>query len=409
MVTYKILLDTRRAKSDNTYSVIIRITASRKVSTINTGVFIHNHLWNEDQSNVNTRHPNANLLNKKITEVYLKVQKIVLDLEGEEDFSFDALRERLNNSYRPTIINKSLLFKDYADQLIADLWVMNKAGNAIVYQTSTNRLMGYVKNPKLKFTEVNYTLLEGFKRELIKDGVKPNSISNYFRTLRAIYNKAIKAKLVDRSHYPFLDVVIKTEKTAKRAIPTPNIVKLLTTATKLKYSAKRSKDYATLCFALRGISFTDLAYLKHENIKNGVVTYRRRKTNQELNIKLLPLAIELISKYNHIGSKYLLPVLPNNIVENGKDAKRTIGQWIKTTNKWLNLIAAEHNLNVDVTTYVIRHTWATTAKRLGYSNELIAESMGHEYGNKITNIYLDNFEQSVIDEVNEKVVSLLSL
>lgn len=61
----------------------------------------------------------------------------------------------------------------------------------------------------------------------------------------------------------------------------------------------------------------------------------------------------------------------------------------------------------ELTTYVARHSWATTAKRMGYSNELIAEALGHEYGNKITNIYLDNFEQSVIDEVNEKVLESL--
>jgi integrase/recombinase XerD len=44
----------------------------------------------------------------------------------------------------------------------------------------------------------------------------------------------------------------------------------------------------------------------------------------------------------------------------------------------------------------------------GYSNELIAEALGHEYGNKITNIYLDNFDQSVIDDVNTKVLESLS-
>ncbi|WP_425563475.1 Arm DNA-binding domain-containing protein [Mucilaginibacter defluvii] len=40
MVTYKILLDTRRAKSDGTYSVMIRIIHDRKNTTFNTGVFL---------------------------------------------------------------------------------------------------------------------------------------------------------------------------------------------------------------------------------------------------------------------------------------------------------------------------------------------------------------------------------
>ena len=68
-------------------------------------------------------------------------------------------------------------------------------------------------------------------------------------------------------------------------------------------------------------------------------------------------------------------------------------------------LAKQCDINETITTYVARHSWATTAKRLGYSNELIAEAMGHEYGNKITNIYLDNFDQSVIDELNEKVIN----
>lgn len=88
-------------------------------------------------------------------------------------------------------------------------------------------------------------------------------------------------------------------------------------------------------------------------------------------------------------------------------AKILIAQWIKTTNKWLGKIVEDCELNCEVTTYVARHTWATTAKRLGYSIEVIAEAMGHEHGNRITNIYLDSFDQSLIDTVNEKVIDVI--
>jgi integrase len=60
-----------------------------------------------------------------------------------------------------------------------------------------------------------------------------------------------------------------------------------------------------------------------------------------------------------------------------------------------------------LTTYVARHTFATTAKKLGYSNELIAEALGHEYGNKITNIYLDSFDSVVVDEMHLHVIAPL--
>jgi integrase len=65
----------------------------------------------------------------------------------------------------------------------------------------------------------------------------------------------------------------------------------------------------------------------------------------------------------------------------------------------------EVGIEASLTTYVARHTFATTAKKLGYSNELIAEALGHEYGNKITNIYLDSFEKEVVDEMHGRVIS----
>ncbi|WPU94016.1 phage integrase SAM-like domain-containing protein [Mucilaginibacter sabulilitoris] len=178
MVTYKVLLDTRRAKSDGTYSVQIRITANRISSTANTGVFVKKEFWDEAQSKVFNTHPNAPLLNRKITEFYLKVQKAVIELESENSFSFGELKGRLSTNVVAPKINRVQQFKEYADQLISDMLAINKAGNSIVYQTATNRLMGYAGNPKLKFTDITYTFLEGFKRQLIKDGVKVNSISN---------------------------------------------------------------------------------------------------------------------------------------------------------------------------------------------------------------------------------------
>jgi hypothetical protein len=124
--------------------------------------------------------------------------------------------------------------------------------------------------------------------QLIKDGVKQNTISNYFRTLRAIYNKAIKAKMVDRSHYPFLNIPIKTERTAKRAISVDELVTIAKRELKPKSQEWHSRNYFFLSFSLIGISFTDLAYLTPNNIKKGRLTYKRKKTGKELSIKLPP-------------------------------------------------------------------------------------------------------------------------
>jgi integrase/recombinase XerD len=284
---------------------------------------------------------------------------------------------------------------------------VNKAGNAMVYKVAVKRFNEYVKIPKLRFVDITYTILEGFKRQLIKDGVKQNTISNYFRTIRAIYNKAMKAKLVDRSHYPFLDIPIKTERTAKRAISIDELIKIAKVQYKPKSQEWHAQNYFFLSFALIGASFTDLAYLTPANVKKGRLTYKRRKTGKELNIKLHPYTEKLLYQYKGMNMKYLLPILPANIIEDSMRAKALLMQAIKLSNKYLGRIVDDCELDCEVTTYVSRHTWATTAKRLGFSIEVIAEAMGHEHGNKITNIYLDTFDQSLIDEVNRKVVMLI--
>ena len=69
----------------------------------------------------------------------------------------------------------------------------------------------------MKLVEIDYSFLDRFDQYLTLSGAKTNTISNYSWTIRAIYNKAIKAKLIDRSHYPFLDIEVKSEKTSKRA------------------------------------------------------------------------------------------------------------------------------------------------------------------------------------------------
>jgi len=160
-----------------------------------------------------------------------------------------------------------------------------------------------------------------------------------------------------------------------------------------------------LSFYLIGISFTDLAYLTPKNLVDGRVIYRRRKTHKLYSIKLFPKAEVILNELHQPGIKYLLPILPNDITEGSLRSKELINQWIKTTNKYLKRLGEQVGINAPLTTYVARHTFATCAKRLGYSNELIAEALGHEYGNRVTNIYLDSFDKAVVDEMHGRVIA----
>lgn len=399
MVNLKTLLDTRRQKSDGSFNIIFRITHNRKVYTLNSGFQITELHWNDKRNEIDKSHPNASLLNIRISQLYFKIQQAILQLD--DDFSMEKLRFMIDDNPKKQL---NTTFKTFSDKLISQMIEVNRTGNAIIYQTAVNRLVSFYGRDDFGFHEIDYSLLDDFALHLSKHGLKQNSISNYFRSIRAIYNKAIKSKVVERSFYPFHDISIKSEKTAKRAIAKDDIAKLKQLHLEPNSTAERSLKCFLISFYLRGISFTDLAYLKQSNIIDGRVEYKRRKTHKNYSVKLFPEAQVLFEQFNVNGSKYLLPILPNDALEDSIKAKKVIRQFIKTTNKYLKRMSEQVELSSPITTYTSRHSFGTIAKRLGYSNELIAEALGHEYGNKITNIYLDTFDTDVLDDMHKHVI-----
>ena len=399
MATVKTTLDTRRAKADGTYNIIFKIRHLKKVYTINSEISILEYYWDSEHSVINNLHPNSKLLNLKLLKEYYKIEKTILTLD--DDFSIEKLRKILKGNAS----NSSKSFKSFAQELIEQMMQEGRTGNALVYQAAVNRLTTFC-NDDITLNKIDYKVLTEFIHQLKLEGLKTNSISNYLRSIRAIYNKAIKYKLVDRSFYPFYDISIKSQKTANRAIYKADIKQLISLPIAEYSASERALNYFMLSFYLRGINFTDMAYLKRSNIVNNRIQYTRRKTKKLYSVRLFTPAKKIIDTMHRKDSDYLLPILPNDIGEDSLDAKRIIKQWIKTTNKYLNRLSLELQSEVNITTYSSRYSFASIAKHLGYSNELIAEALGHEYGNKTTNIYLDAFDANKIDAMHEHIITL---
>jgi integrase/recombinase XerD len=402
MVHLKTIFDTRRQKSDGTYPITFRVIDIKKVYYLPSGISIQKEYWLDDTRQVKKSHPNALSINTNISEQYYKIQKAILSLEMSDGFSFDELKELLNPVKKPKPV---ISFYDFTQELIVKLRSQKKNGNATVYCTAINRLVKYKSTKEIAFSDITYDLLISFNDALLEEGVKVNSISNYFRALRAIYNKGTKAKLTDRSNSPFYDFSIKLESTRKRAITKHNVQRLICCSYPESSAERDAINYFLISFYLIGMSFTDLAYLKQNNIQDGRLIFKRRKTHKWYNIKLFSQVTDIIYQYYPKGNTFLLPILPNDIEEDTLTCKKIINQWIKTTNKYLKRIGKSLQIEMELTTYVSRHSWATIAKKLGYSNELIAEALGHSFGNRVTNIYLEDFDKEMVDKMHQKVIS----
>lgn len=162
----------------------------------------------------------------------------------------------------------------------------------------------------------------------------------------------------------------------------------------------QARDLFMFSFYTRGMSFVDIIYLKHKDIVDDVIGYRRRKTNQLIEVAVTEPLRKIINKYN-TDQTYVLPFI------NDSDKPSLYDKYLSTYGVFyrnLNKIREMLNLKTPLTTYVARHSWATIAKEQGVTTSIISEGLGHA-SEKTTLIYLKEFDRSVLDRVNEKIVS----
>jgi integrase/recombinase XerD len=400
MVSIKVILDKRRIKKDNSYPLNFHIHYNCKSTTRSTGISITEDDWDEESKLIKK----SNLAHKALNT---RLQKDFADLQSKLLLADDQTIEEFLNPKKQVVevVKPKTTVYQFAEDLIARLKSEEKFGNAWVYTNTASTLKKFYPSLELYFEQIDYSFLTDYNSFLVNRKIKHNSIYLYVRTLRIFYNKAIKAKVIDRSLYPFHDFILRPEKTKKRAIPKDILINIYNIQILEDSPIWHVRNYFILSFCLVGISIIDLALLKHSDYVNGRISYKRKKTGKWYDIKVVPEATKILNYYKDSSKSFLLPIA------NGLKEDETLIVDIKTKtkfiNKYLGKIAELINCEFHLTSYVARHTWATTAKRLGYSNELIAEAMGHEYGNATTAIYLDSFDQEVIDNMNENICHMI--
>lgn len=398
MATIKLTIDKRRPYKDGRFPVIYRVTTNQKSTSISSGVKILKQEWDTDKSKITKLHPNSKELNLQLKKKLLEIEKRLLEATNSEPESdIQRLKHLLLNGNKTEKIN----FYQYACIEIQELRVKEKHGNADAYETATKRLIDFA-GKELTLDKISYVLISGFDTWLSKEGLTRNSIAVYMREIRALLNKAIKKKLLSRELYPFADYKIKTEKTVNRPISQKELLTVKQYPLKEGTRLWHSRNIFFLIFNLIGISFIDLSLLKQYSIQGDRVLYRRRKTGKIYSIKLTDEAKRIINLYKNDNSEFLISYTAIGGVLKEKERK-AIAQNLKVCNHYLKELGKLCSLPIPLTTYVARYTWANIAKSLGYPKDQISEALGHEYGNRITGIYLDNYGNEVIDEMNKQV------
>lgn len=272
---------------------------------------------------------------------------------------------------------------------------------AETYSAALNSFSRFTSGKDVKLEDLDENLILRYEVYLHSCGVTMNTSSFYMRILRATYNRAVERGItIQRS--PFRLVYTGIDKTIKRAIPLKYIRIIKTLDLSGCEGLEFARDMFMFSFYTRGMSLIDMAYLTSDNLCNGRLTYTRHKTGQQLSIRWERCMQEIVDKYHRKGARYLLPIIRNEGIGERLQYKSR-ASWLCNRLKRIGLIV---KLDIPLTMYVARHSWASIARSSHIPISIISESMGHE-SEQTTQIYLSSFDYVEVDKANKRILKML--
>lgn len=394
MATVKIHLDQRRVRKDGTFPLVIRVRIVQQYFDILTAINLKSTDFDSRKEYIKGQPKLSSELQIRKNQTAVQLHSLI---SSGKTFS-EVKIIMLNRSDKTTV----LTIENFWLEEISRLSSVGRAGGARVYLSSFKGIKNVI-NLNIPFKELKFKDLIKAEEQLRKRNVSFNSISVYMRTLRAICNKAINLELVDASWYPFKKYKIKKEKTVPRTLSIEEMRKFFSADISPTHKWFKSYCIGMLIFQLRGINLRDLLMLTDSNIINNRVVYKRSKTGKLYSVKILTESEQILR--NFTGKATLLGILDDDIKNINHDVNSVIRyvQHTKNINSHLRKLGKTLNLSTELSTYVFRYSYANIAKQLGYSKDMIAEALGHEYGNSVTGIYLELFDQEKIDEMNDSI------
>ena len=398
--TVNVLCYRSKTLSNGEHPLMIRVCKDGKKKYSSLGISINPEHWDFIKNKPKRSCPNKEQIEKLVRERTKDYMEQILEYKTENrNYSPVTLIEKVSASV--TICTVGRVFQEQITRLIKE----NRLGYAHSVRQVYNSLLKYNKHLDLYFSDINLEWLRGYETWLRSENIAENTIGIRFRTLRAIYNIAIEKNIVKSEYYPFKTFKVSRlhQSTAKRAISKEAIFAVINYVVEPKNNYKRlAVDIFTFSYLMGGINLVDIAFLTRENIVDGRLVYTRRKTGKLIKLPLQEKAIEIIDFYNNEQRIYLFPILFNSH-QTDLQKRYRVHDVIADINKYLKLIGKELKIPIDLTTYVARHSFATVLKRSGVNTSIICESLGHS-SEKVTQIYLDSFENSQIDEAMKNLL-----
>ena len=302
-------------------------------------------------------------------------------------------------------------------------WVnaeVEKARKLGRYKTASNYLTAahswtlFIGKEDWLFPEMTSETLDAYQRWLGERDICLNTISAYMRALRVMYHRVMESEGNDCHDNPFDKVFTGRAKTIKRSVTQVEIQQLHTLQLEPGTTLSWARDIFLFSFYAMGMPFVDIAYLKKSQVKDGYIHYARHKTGQRIQVALLPAMIDIMKRYEQENSEFVFPILVNDppAPEKNVASPESLHQLyqcrLRQYNYSLHRLSERLNWPRHLSSYVVRHSWASIAYQHHVDIGLIGKALGHTKSST-TLLYIKSLTDPDLATANESLMQELGL
>ena len=398
--TVNVLCYRSKTLSNGEHPLMICVCKEGKRKYVSLGISVNPKYWDFDKNKPKRNCPNREQILKVINEQEQKYSEQIFEFSAEKrDYSPATLIERV------TPVQKVKTVGDLFNEYIAQLKNEGRLGYALSVQQVRNSLCKFKGHLDIYFPDIDVNWLKAYESWLRCCKLEDNTIGIRFRTLRAVYNLAITEGVVKTELYPFKKFKVSKlhKETAKRAMTKEQVKQVIEyDVSNARFYKRLAVDMFTFSYLMGGINFTDMAFLTDKNIEGERLVYVRQKTNKLIMLPLQEKAILIMNRYRSPQRKYIFPILDNR-ERTPRQIRNRIYDVLANVNGHLEDIGKELGVEVKISSYVARHSYATVLKRAGVSTSIISESLGHS-SERVTQVYLDSFDNEQVDEAMKNLL-----
>jgi integrase/recombinase XerD len=390
-VPVKVVPDLRRAKAGGKYPLKLRVTYKGERKYYNTIYDLTVPDW--EIMNSEKAKGKLRLIRNDISKLENDASTLIQNMG---DFSFAKFEKKFFINATGFGSLKSA-FGDYISQISKE----GRAGTVDSYQTALNSLISYKGD--IRLAEINVDYLQGFEKYLVSKNRSYATVGIYLRPLRAVLNIAISEGYLSKDDYPFgkRRYVIPTGNNIKKAIGIEEIGKIFNYKCSSETHEDRSRDFWMFSYLCNGMNVMDVARIKIKNLSAEELVFFREKTKNTTKSNPRPIRVLRCDIVNKIIKKWgkTRSINPESylfdIIETGDSAetiKKKVKQFTQVTNHWMKKMGESLKIEVKLTTYVARHSFATILAQDGLAPvKYITDKLGHS-SIGITEKYLGGFD-----------------